>query len=239
MIINTHHLVLDITESRAIERKFATLLLKFNDSLQRRKVQVSKVILALGSLKSVREINSGSNDERHCSLFEKDIEQVTKAEDFDSVFMAVSNYISFFEFYVIEILVDHFGDQLDKENLKSYNTEFREYARGDIPIGAKMNPSISANPPTILRIKLDQSYSKITYETLQILKSKFAEIYDISKDALLLEKVEEGSIILFFKITPTVEKKIFLAHQNVSVALQKVGVLSISCNDHHIDLKGT
>ena len=159
--------------------------------------------------------------------------QLRTAERIEEAMGIVGDYCSFFNFGIIELVIDKLGTTEDKANLTKYKKDFSDYARRHVyECPSELGAMTDGNAE--LFMTLDETYDNYTVSSLQLFVRKLAEILKLSSDAALkLCKIELGSLKLTFQIPDFVKEDIFPLSIDQKRALGGLGVVSLSCGDYH------
>ena len=157
--------------------------------------------------------------------------QLRTAERIEEAMGIVGDYCSFFNFGIIELVIDKLGTTEDKANLTKYRKDFSDYARRHVyECPSELGAMSDGNAE--LFMTLDETYDNYTVSSLQLFVRKLAEILKLSSDAALkLCKIELGSLKLTFQIPVFVKEDIFPLSVDQKRALAGLGVIHLSCGD--------
>ena len=216
------------SESVEIMYKFQELFSATIKSLKERKVTVKELlnhIRCLGALEPVYE-NSKLGCLRH---------ELRETESIDDVMSVVSEYSSFFNYHMIENIINHLGGEKDRNNLANYLQDFTEYVSKrrvfECPseVGT-LNESGRSN----MFVTLDKSYDNCTVSSLKTFEKELGKILKVPSDVVvILCRIAPGSLRLIFQIPLFVQKAVFPLSSEQEVALTKLGVVQLSCGEYH------
>ena len=215
------------SESVEIMHKFQKLFSSTIKSLKERRVTVKELlnhIRCLGALEPVY-IDSKLGCLR-CELQE--------TESIDDVMSVVSEYSSFFNYHMIENIINHLGGEEDKRNLTKYLQDFTEYAskRKVFECPCEVG-TINENGRSNMFVTLDKSYDNCTISSLKNFERELAKILNVSSnEVVILCRIAPGSLQLIFQIPLAIQKAIFPLSSEQEVALSQLGVLDLSCGDY-------
>jgi hypothetical protein len=159
--------------------------------------------------------------------------QLRTAERIEEAMGIIGDYCSFFNFSIIELIIDKLGTTKDKANLTKYKKDFSDYARRHVyECPSELGMVTDGNAE--LFMTLDETYDSYTVSSLQLFVRKLAEILKLSSDAALkLCRIELGSLKLTFQIPIFVQEDIFPLSIDQKRALAGLGVVHLSCGDYH------
>lgn len=155
-----------------------------------------------------------------------------RAQRIEEAMGIIGDYCSFFNFRIVELIIDNLGTTKDKANLTNYKKEFSEYARRHVfECPSELGSMSDGNAE--LFMTLDETYDNYTVSSLQLFVRKLAEILKLSSDAALkLCRIELGSLKLTFQIPIFVRDDIFPLSVGQKRALTGLGVVQLSCGNN-------
>ena len=161
-------------------------------------------------------------------VLEEKLENLRKAERIDDVFYILRHYVSFFNYNIIEHVINELGSAEDCERLRTYKAELDEYSKRSV----FECPSYSIFQPDhadlVMKIEGTLEYNVKQLETF---KARVSSIIHLSKYTLRLCSVEKGCLELQFQIPHFVEETIFPLSQDQQEALREQGVKKLMCGD--------
>ena len=223
-------------DSAEIERKFLKLVASIYKSLTSRNISKDRLVACLTWLNCLTKVYNGGNQ----SMFRK---QRRKFEDpsatLDTVWNIVGEYFSFFDYDILETIVDTLGDDSDKHNFARYEENFVAYASRRLVIdkSSSCNDCESNGENATMLVVLDSSYDECEIGHLKRLQIKLSEVLNLNKGILQLCKVKEGSVQLVFRIPNFITKDIFPLSSDQESALGELGVTQLDCGDYHFRTK--
>ena len=215
------------TESMDITFKFQDLFSATTQSLKDCNISPQDLYTHLVCLGSVKP----TYDNPKQPVLRYYFPQLRNAEHIETAMGIIGDYCSFFNFRIVEVIIDKLGTTKDKGNLSSYEKEFSEYARRHVfecpsELGTVTEGNIE------LFVTLDETYDDCNVSTLRLFVRKLAEILKLSSDATLkLCQIELGSLKLTFQIPIFVSEDIFPLSVDQKRALAGLGVVFLSCGD--------
>ena len=201
-------------ESEELRLQFCILMNKYFDSLEDRQYPIQRLI---------RHLNSCL--ETDCLLPEPKI--------VDDIMKLIESKSSFFNYQLIEYMIQLSGTDDDKQNLESYRTKFSNYAERRVyecpAIISKSNSS-----ETELHVKLDSKYDKYTVDELIGFQSRLCRILKRKVYAIRLLSVQKGCFKLVYAISDLIVKDTFPLTKKQESELAALGVLQLNCNDYQL-----
>jgi hypothetical protein len=212
-------------ESVDMMYKFQKLFSATIKSLKEKKVTVKELLNNIGCLVAIEPVYQDSKlGQLRC--------EIPNVETIDDVMSIVREYSSFFNYQILQNIIDHLGGEEDRENLTVYLEEFAEYAKRKVyecpcEVG-QLNEVGRSNKI----VTLDKSYDNCTVSCLQNFERELAKILNVSLDVVILCRIAPGSLQLIFQIQLSMIKDIFPLSNEQNVALTKLGVIQLSCGEH-------
>ena len=173
----------------------------------------------------------------HRSLTSDDIKN---EQDIAKLMGYISSFSSFFNFKLVEEVIDVVGYEEGKQMIEQYKKDFENYLKGRVtqcPTG--MGPK--GDQYVRFSVQLDNTYKECRMAHLFTLQEDICEILQIKTHCLLVEGLEPGSIWVVFyvlkqlvqHIFPLTEYKIILLSQ---LRYLKAKILTINCLGYSIEL---
>ena len=215
-------------ESMDITFKFQDLFSSTTQSLKERSISPQDLYTHLVCLGSVKP----TYDDPKQPVLRHYFPHLKRAERIEEAMGIIGDYCSFFNFRIMELIIDKLGTTKDKANLSSYKKEFSEYAgRHVFECPSELGAMTDDNAE--LFVTLDETYDDCTVSVLQLFVRKLAEILKLSSCAgLKLCRIDFGSLKLTFQIPIFVQEDIFPLSADQSRALSGLGVVHLSCGDY-------
>ena len=170
-------------------------------------------------------------------FYNKDFEGVfDECTTFSKVFRKVRDFVSFFDYDLLENLIDEHGSNAIKTKLAKYKDSFREFAKRRVtesPINA-FDESDSCERVEVLVIVADKIIEDLTLDELKKFKRRINRI--MGGKLVKVICVEGGSICITFRIF---KDRNFIITEEQRQALQGEGVINITYGDHCFDMRPT
>ena len=221
-------------ESEDIVCKFWRLHSRVYESLHEQSVPVDRVVAHLLSLHAFDTLHKGSQKPVLQTFFQ----ELQNAGSVEKVLFIIREYFSFFNYHVIEHIVDGLGTDQDRVELKNYKKEFDEYSKRRIyecpPVYGPMSNADHAK----LVLKLDSVYEKYTVKELKKFEYRLSRIFCVTPQSVLrLCRVEEGCLQLIFQVPSFVQQEIFPLSSEQESTLAAEGVIRLTCEDYQFTAK--
>ena len=208
-------------ESVDIMFKFQDLFSETTKSLKERNIStrdLSNNLVCLGSLKPTYEDSEGS-DFRHQLPRLRHTELID-----DAMSEIVSEYCSFFNYHIIELIINKLGTEQDKENLSKYKEEFAEYGKRHI-FECPSKVSERSDHSADMFVALDKNYDNCTVSNLDLFVINLHTILKVSSGSgLKLHRIEPGSLKLTFQLPFFILRDVFPLSSEQEAALTDLGV---------------
>ena len=115
-----------ILSADSMRKKFASLLLSVINSFQRQSIDPRKLATAILVLTEYDDPAIGK------PLLERDKENLMKAQTVDHTFDILRPHMTFFNYEILEFLIEEMGSSNDKHNLQKFLQEFRRFCRRSV-----------------------------------------------------------------------------------------------------------
>ena len=104
--------------------KFQNLFSATTKSLKEQNISVKEILCHLVGLGPLLP----TYEDLNLPVFRRQLPALRKAQTVDDAMLVIGDYCSFFNFRMIEHIVDKLGSRQDKRNLSKYQEEFNKYA---------------------------------------------------------------------------------------------------------------
>ena len=189
-------------ESEDIVHQFWYLNSRVYESLCERNVPVDKLVTHLLSLGAFDPVYKDSQKPVLQTFFQ----ELQSAESIEKVLFIIRDYISFFNYRVIEHIVDGLGTDQDRVELWNYKQRFNEYSKRRIYECPSVYWSMSKADHAELVLKLDSVYEDFTVKELKNFEYRLSRIFCVSPQSVVrLCQVEEGCVQLIFQVPSFVQ----------------------------------
>ena len=193
-------------ESEDIVHKFWHLHSRVYESLRERNVPVGRLVTHLFSLRAFDPVYKGSQKPALQSF----IKELQSAGSIEDVLFIIRDRFSFFNYHVIEHIVDGLGTDQDRVELQNYKREFDQYSKHRVSECPPVYGPKSDADHCDLVVKVDSVFEKFTVEELRKFQYRLSRILGVSPQSVLrLCQVEEGCVQLIFQVPSFVQQEIF------------------------------
>ena len=144
------------------------------------------------------------------------------------VFITLRSYISFFNYQIIEYIIDQHGATKDHERLHEYVQQFNSFCQRSIfEVPQSVFTSRSRKTAKVFALKCTEEVA--TMKGVVGIIGKIAELFSLRPAALQLCSVKRGCAELHFLISAAVADLIFPVSPTQQSALSKIGVTVLLC----------
>ena len=218
-------------ESEDMMYKFQNLFTSTKKSFRARQVAVKDLaqhLKGLGQLKPTFK-DTGELPLRHRLI------ELEKKESVDDAMSIVFDYCSFFNYRMLEHIINELGDEEDKTNLARYKEDFARYGERHIfecpAIVGEMSEEGQAN----MFVTLDDSFDNCNVNHLYAFVSNLEKVLRMDNVSLRLCRIAPGSLKLIFQLPLSVQRGIFPLSCDQESALAGLGVVHLSCGDYQFN----
>ena len=221
-------------ESEDIIHKFWHLHSRVYESLRHRNVPVGRLVAHLSLLHAFDHVYKESQKPALQSFFQ----ELRNARSIEDVLYIIKDYFSFFNYHVIEHIVDGLGTDQDRVELQKYEKAFDEYSKRRVYECPPEYGSTSSADHVDLVVKVDSLYKEFTVKELKKFEYRLSRIFCVSPHGVLrLCRVEEGCLQLIFQVPSFVQQEIFPLFSEQESALTAEGVIRLTCGDYQFAAK--
>ena len=158
---------------------------------------------------------------------------VMNAQTIPKVFIALSNYLSFFNYDILDQIITELGTEEDKRELQKYKDNFQMYAKRRIYECSPQFGPVSETDHADIFVKVDSHYESYTVVELQDFQNRLSALFRISSQGILrLCRVERGCFQLMFQVPSFVQQKIFPLSSEQERALVAERVIKLTCGNY-------
>ena len=204
-------------EFESMENKFQDLFKATRMSLVNRNLPVGEVLKHLDCLGSIKLLYKGSE----LPVFGRQLPRLRETESIDNAMSVISSYCSFFNYRIVECIIENLGTEQDKTNLQKYKGEFNVYAQRHV-----------FECPSEVGVIDEDSHANmfVTLDMQRVLK--------IPPHALRLCRIGPGSLKLIFQLPHSVQQATFPLSSDQEAALTSLGVILLSCGNYLFSQQG-
>ena len=215
-------------ESESMEYKFQELFKATRISLVERKIAVGELLKHLDCLGSIKPLYKGTT----LPVLGCQLPELRKTASVDDAMSVISGYCSFFNFRIIECIVENLGTDQDKINLKKYSEEFSVYAQRHVFECPAELGEIDEESHANMFVTLDATYDSYTASHLCSFVGNLQRVLKIPAMSLRLCRIGPGSLKLIFQLPHSVQQTTFPLSSDQEAALGNIGVVLLSCGHY-------
>ena len=217
---------MDDTYDMAI--RFQTVLSNIVDSFEQQRIEVKKVVFELMCLDA---LEPGLKD-HHIPTLSHYREELSNATNFNEVFQAIRDNVSFLNYEIISHIIEKFGNSADTQELRNYETHFEAYCRQKtFECPPNTFGPVRNNKNVCLVIKTAGDLNNFTHNQAILFQRKLSKILKLTKYPLRLADVNDGCIQLTFAIPACLEEHVFPLSDSQKNELRDIGVESLVCGE--------
>ena len=185
----------------------------------------------LGKIKSlILNLQAFTNNLAVKVLDEEDKQKIENAKSISDIFIILCNYVSFFNYHIIEYIIKQYGSAKDHMRLQDYLKAFCNFCQRsifEVPQYVFSSGSTTRVTAKVLAFKLTEAgIDKI--EEIQRAIAEIATIFQLRPSALQLYSIKKGCVELHFLISAAVADCIFPVSPSQHSALSGIGVRVLS-----------
>ena len=215
-------------ESEAMEYKFQELFKATRKSLVERKIAVGELLKHLDCLGSIKPLYKGTT----LPVLGCQLPELRKTSSVDDAMSVISGYCSFFNFRIVECIVENLGTDQDKTNLKKYTEEFSVYAQCHVFECPSELGEIDEESHANMFVTLDATYDSYTASHLCSFVGNLQRVLKIPAMSLRLCRIGPGSLKLIFQLPHSIQQTTFPLSSDQEAVLGNIGVVLLSCGDY-------
>ena len=215
-------------ESEDMAYKFQHLFKATKKSLVGRQISIDELLDCLDCLGLVKPTFQGSN----LPVLGCQLPELRKTESVDKAMSTISSYCSFFNYRIVEEIINNLGTEQDKTNLKNYQEEFSVYAQRHIFECPSQLGEMSQIGHSNIIVTLDATYESYTVSHLYAFVGNLQRVLKVPAVSLRLCRIGPGSLKMIFQLPHSVQQAIFPLSSEQEEALSGLGVVQLSCGDY-------
>ena len=216
-------------DSREIMITFQKLVSATWRSLQEQDIPLGDIISDIMTLGAFDPVYKG----QQVPAFHHCLKDLQKAQSVSDILQILQPYLSFFNYHIIEHIIEVLGTKKDKDNLQKYIEQFDQYAKRRVFECPPQFGPVSEAGHADLIIKLDSQYDVYTVTELEMFRCQLSKTFHVSpKGVLRLCQVNEGCMQLRFQVPFFVQQEMFPLSREQERTLQENGVIRLTCGKY-------
>ena len=213
-------------ETKDLIFAFHELLTSFCDSLEKQQIPIKRLRTYLMAIEAVVDTEDQSASQKSSQL-------VNSAKDTDDVIGVIRKYSSFFDFKLVEYMINCSGTENDKKRFHLYEHRFLTYLSHRICECSKLSvQSPHGDDYVELMIKLDSRYESKQLSSIKELEVRLSQTLIVNTCLLNLCSIERGCIKLIFQIPFFVQEMVFPLSTVQENSLTEMGIIQLTCGQY-------
>ena len=236
VVTSLHHFHLEAQRQRETKQMmttFANFAYETCESMKK-KVTVEKFTVWLKQLEAFDKVSHCS--ESTSALLAQRINEISQAGSMEQVFLILSDYWSWYNHYLVEEIVNTFGDQDDQRRLDDFKENFSTFAQNRIGEFSQHEMSLGAaggdKKRRPLLFKVDKIWDNIHINQLPDIHQNLASILGVNPHTLYFASIRQGCILMEFLIPSSVAQAVFPLSSSQKEALAAASVMQVLCGTH-------
>ena len=214
--------------------RFQKLVSTTIKSFQRRRLPLDELVSHVMTLGTFDPVLKEPQVPVFCHYFK----ELKAADTIPMVFMVLNDYFSFFNYHIIEHIIEELGTEEDKSELQRYIESFNEYANRRVFECLPGFGPVSDADHADMFVKVDSKYDKYTVAEIEEFRHKLSEILRVSTQGISrLCRVDKGCFQLIFQVASFVQQEIFPLSREQEKALTTIGVIKLTCGKYLFKVK--
>ena len=170
------------------------------------------------------------------SLLQDHRQALLDAKDIEEVFAIIHPYYSYYNYELLQTIVEAYGSEEDKERMQQYNLNFTDYCRR-VPCMEFYDDHCQKSLKRVkLKFKLDYDKTVLMLADIKNIQRNISKILNIRPSVLFLHSVEDGCTAVTFLVPDPCIHAILKLLKEKSATLQKeVKMMTIECDGKPID----
>ena len=211
-----------VRETKHIRRKFAGLIRKVIASIKEAQVEVKTLVTFL---QQIEPIDAALVTVRQsCLFFTPEVARSIENGDIDNLFRKLKHYYSWFNFDLVEGIIEEFCKDDDDVNAKlsEYKEHLRKYCENRLCEFS--NRLEDRDDVELCLFKIDKEWRTMRFSELEMIKAIICDILKLNPVVLVLQAVGKGCVELTFSIPKDVVALVFPLSDAQIEKLEKQGI---------------
>ena len=210
-----------------IHKEFLKVQNKLIESMVSR-VTPAALVRTLTSHCNVYEASNSVN----ASLLKEHMKELSEAKEIEEVFSIVCPFFCYYNYELLETIIEVHGTEEDKDNMRKYLQHFSEYCK-KIPC-VEFHDKCDPGAPTKRRrtkiwFMLEAEMDSLKGGDIKRIQRNIATILGIRPSVLFLQHAERGSVIITFIVPTFVVRHLFtLIYETICTLRQEVKMISMN-----------
>lgn len=212
--------------------KFQNLFSSLKRSIRLQKISLKDVVSEICAIGSFLPVYKRTQQ----PVLREQLPKLQAAESIEDIMLIINDYCSFFNYEIIEHLIQELGTEEDKQCLQEYISDFKCYAERKVfecppEVGAQTKEGMIR-----LVVKLDSAYDDCTLNHLHVFKNKLCKILGLANNGTLkLCHTDKGCIQMTFQILDFLPPAVFPMSQQQKESLIDLKVHWLKCGEYKFE----
>ena len=209
--------------------KFQNLFSSLKHSIRHQKIPLKDVVSEICAIGSFLPVYKRIQQ----PVLREQLPKLQAAESIEDIMLIINDYCSFFNYEIIEHLIQKLGTEKDKQHLQEYISDFKHYAERKVfecppEVGAQTKDGMIE-----LVVKLDSAYDDCTLNHLHVFRNKLCKILGLANNGTLkLCHTDKGCIKLTFQILDFLPPAVFPLSRQQQKSLIDLKVHWLMCGEY-------
>ena len=219
-------------DTEQIMMEFYKLLSEFFKSLK-----CSKEVSVEDLKTHLMVLDAFNDDNQQQAVFLEQREKLEQASTINEVFKVFKVFCSYFNYDLVEYLINLIGTDEDKVRIGEYKEKFTEYAKRRV-YECATKTAMCTPGQWDMYIKLESRYSEnMTLNELRGFRLTISDLLKVSHHVVRLCCIEKGCIRLTFQIPEFVKQRVFPLTSEQESRLLQLGIIQLICGDYEFHAK--
>jgi len=219
-------------ETKEMMGEFASLVSYTCTSIKQR-ANLHEVALFLNQLESLAQVTKSAP-----SLLEEVMDDIWKAETMEMLFRLLTKFWSWYNHFLLEKIIDRFGDNEDQERLKKFREKFTIYSKNRLvdlsSAGDSLKLGVGGGKGQVpLLLKIDKEWDAIPVSQLADIQQNVASILKVESHLLYLASVRQGCIVMTFLVPASLVGWAFPLSPSQKELLASAKVKRLKCGSYY------
>ena len=193
-------------KTREIKKIFRKLLDNTCVSLKECKIPTEELV------RCALNIIVNNSEEAPLTLLKEHQEELKRATTVDGVFIALIPHMSFFNYGILEHVIETLGSDNDKESLAQYKCKFNTFCQRRVFEVSPLRVGVSGTEKLKVKkfaVLLTEYNNEVTLIDVNVAAEKFANLLGLKRSALNVEVIDSGSVLLILSLPTFIADAIF------------------------------
>ena len=214
-----------------IHRKFLRFEAELVSSLDRRITAASMVRTLLNHFPEC-----STESMYNISLLQEHKQALLDAKDIEGVFAIIHPYYSYYNYELLQTIVEAYGSEEDKKRMQQYIRDFTSYCKR-VPCVEFYDDHCLKSPKRVkLKFKLDYDKKHLTLADIKNIQRNISKLLNIRPSVLFLHSVGDGCTAVTFLVPdPCIHAVLKLLKEKATILQREVKMMTIECDGKPID----